>query len=772
MARVLLLNDTATKTLFAVVSENDNMLHFHGVTEAGKEWARWVESQSEPARDLTEVAKSADYGLTADGPKVLTKTLRIELSDYLPLDAPSAKALGVELRQREIDYRALAAVSDRRLAAMAYAVKQPRAFFDPDLGPSGGFRCPLGTPNGGQITDRFGRNCGLGVARRLANRIDGGNGGLSRQVGSRRQSRPDSVSERVEDAKPTLRSRRSVSGGRISGAGGASGSTVDLAGSDRSETVSIEQLREENFKFFQEVDLAFEGAKNDKSVGEKEIDEIVKQRKKQIREVRERADAEKDRRNRAEYEKRYDYLFNDVQRWTRLRKERDETGKRVQAQLNRERQFLTAIEMQNDDLRERIERGNIFDLAEAQKRRDVARGSAEDLRLALSDEALDPEVANVLWKQIAAFEESADVYQEMVDVGERMRANPVPDLPEGGKRPKPARGLAVLASDPDGALLGRRETKNGYALPVVVPVGHKNIYSARDAVRALQEDKIDLADVPDQFLAESIATANKRFEFWFDGDGVNGLTMYKDKVTGKGVGIKFLGGEGYGAQEDLNELVAHHLAERFGFPMGSIRVGGKPDLAAGEKAAAPIVVEHVENIIGSVRAPNEYEFSNADLVRGILLDFAILNSDRHEGNFFMTMDSEGVGHFVPIDHGHAFNGAANIHDGNPTLYGLTLYLDDYQGGGGINQMLPELRDRLQSPDQRDAIANEILQLQESLRRQQEKYDLNDAISSIFDAVSDKAPLTDEGRNHRDAADRIKFLIVIDRMELLDALEGL
>ena len=59
---------------------------------------------------------------------------------------------------------------------MAYEVKAVRAVWDPSLSipgtnRRGGWRCPTGTRYGGQITDRFGRSCGWGVARRIANQI-------------------------------------------------------------------------------------------------------------------------------------------------------------------------------------------------------------------------------------------------------------------------------------------------------------------------------------------------------------------------------------------------------------------------------------------------------------------------------------------------------------------------------------------------------------------------------------------------------------------------
>ena len=78
--------------------------------------------------------------------------------------------------QNVIDFKAKSFLSERNTSTMAYEVKAVRALWDPSLSipgtnRRGGWRCPVGTRYGGQITDRFGRSCGWGVARRIANQI-------------------------------------------------------------------------------------------------------------------------------------------------------------------------------------------------------------------------------------------------------------------------------------------------------------------------------------------------------------------------------------------------------------------------------------------------------------------------------------------------------------------------------------------------------------------------------------------------------------------------
>jgi hypothetical protein len=78
--------------------------------------------------------------------------------------------------QNIVDFKAQSFLSERNTSTMAYEVKAVRAMWDPSLSipgtnRRGGWRCPTGTRYGGQITDRFGRSCGWGVARRIANQI-------------------------------------------------------------------------------------------------------------------------------------------------------------------------------------------------------------------------------------------------------------------------------------------------------------------------------------------------------------------------------------------------------------------------------------------------------------------------------------------------------------------------------------------------------------------------------------------------------------------------
>ncbi len=80
------------------------------------------------------------------------------------------------MHQNIVEFRAKSFLSERNTSSIAYEVKGVRALWDPSLSipgtnRRGGWRCPIGTRYGGQITDRFGRSCGWGIARRIANQI-------------------------------------------------------------------------------------------------------------------------------------------------------------------------------------------------------------------------------------------------------------------------------------------------------------------------------------------------------------------------------------------------------------------------------------------------------------------------------------------------------------------------------------------------------------------------------------------------------------------------
>jgi len=122
-----------------------------------------------------------------------------------------------------LTFKASSFISDQTRSSANFEVKAVRAIWDPSLSipgtnRRGGFRCPVGTRYGGQITDRFGRSCGWGVARRIANQIA--------DIGERLEQRDDGKRKRRLDRRNARMIARLQGGER---AGRLEGGLRDIA---------------------------------------------------------------------------------------------------------------------------------------------------------------------------------------------------------------------------------------------------------------------------------------------------------------------------------------------------------------------------------------------------------------------------------------------------------------------------------------------------------------------------------------------------------------
>lgn len=156
-----------------------------------------------------EEANIPQYQSGTKPPVVTGKTLVFDVSD-IRLDAINASD-----RKNAVEYKALAFIADQTKTTFNYEVKRVRATWDPTLSipgtnRRGGWRCPVGTRYGGQITDRFGRNCGWGVARRIANAITNIGERMENLDDNRRGRRVNRRNERMMN-----RLRRDGQGGRV-----------------------------------------------------------------------------------------------------------------------------------------------------------------------------------------------------------------------------------------------------------------------------------------------------------------------------------------------------------------------------------------------------------------------------------------------------------------------------------------------------------------------------------------------------------------------------
>lgn len=171
---------------YFVATTSDSGTTFRVVLEAAKTLVDAFKDEYKDSKiTKQELSVALDRGMTVEGPMpetLVAQALRrepkpkektdeqVSVSD-LPITFFSTKE-----KREAVEFKARAFVSESRKTTFNYEVKRVRAIWDPGLsipgtGRRGGWRCPVGTRYGGQITDRFGRNCGWGVARRIANAI-------------------------------------------------------------------------------------------------------------------------------------------------------------------------------------------------------------------------------------------------------------------------------------------------------------------------------------------------------------------------------------------------------------------------------------------------------------------------------------------------------------------------------------------------------------------------------------------------------------------------
>lgn len=190
------------------------------------------EPMSDSAKDLAKILRQ-EYGKTPITKPELVQTM--DASKIIEGPSPSGtvtqkKIANISLAKKELQtlpvlsisevllsefsneefknvltFKASSFISDQTRASAHFEIKGVRAIWDPSLSipgtnRRGGFRCPIGTRYGGQITDRFGRSCGWGVARRIANQIA--------DIGERLEQRDDDKRKRRLDRRNARMIRR------------------------------------------------------------------------------------------------------------------------------------------------------------------------------------------------------------------------------------------------------------------------------------------------------------------------------------------------------------------------------------------------------------------------------------------------------------------------------------------------------------------------------------------------------------------------------------
>jgi hypothetical protein len=208
-------------TPFMVVSTTPKGSTFKPMTEDAKELVGILRQEyADTPITKPELVQSMDASKIIEGPSpsgtaVQKKVASLTKIQSEPIELKNLPVLSIsevllsEFSDAEfknvLTFKASSFISDQTRSSAHFEIKGVRAVWDPSLSipgtnRRGGFRCPVGTRYGGQITDRFGRSCGWGVARRIANQIA--------DIGERLEQRDDDKRKRRLDRRNARMMRR------------------------------------------------------------------------------------------------------------------------------------------------------------------------------------------------------------------------------------------------------------------------------------------------------------------------------------------------------------------------------------------------------------------------------------------------------------------------------------------------------------------------------------------------------------------------------------
>ena len=370
----------------------------------------------------------------------------------------------------------------------------------------------------------------------------------------------------------------------------------------------------------------------------------------------------------------------------------------------------------------------------------------------------------------------------------RVPQAPVPDIstPEGGFDVSPPSPKADHSPEKLGRL-----GEDGLPEIKTVPIGNKGMNTKEDAIGYLERGG-DLADVPDDLLAGALSGATGRFEKKDAGGGINAaqindnMFLFKDRVTGKKYFLKYTNGA-VAENEDIHELVGNNIAGRFGMPIGAVRTDGKQKGKgnAPHSAGRALVFEHAANYAeGDIESPrgaaSQGRIKASDRVRATLMDFVIVNRDRHHGNFFVATDANGNKRFVPIDPSLGFDvnwGGRDFQGFDGDDAGFNAWMN-HNYGGRRNEMLNSLRAQFQNQElnRREVIAA-IADVQRSIREAERKNPYMNVVDDALKAGGDGTQQPRAGDNARERVGvrpmrKMKYITDVDPSRLADLILGL
>jgi len=787
-----------------------------------------------------ELSVALDRGMTVEGPMpetLVAQALRREpkpkekFAEKISVSDIPIKYFSANEKRETIQFKARAFVSESRKTTFNYEVKRVRALWDPGLsipgtGRRGGWRCPVGTRYGGQITDRFGRNCGWGVARRIANAITN-IGERLENVDDRRRGR------RLERRNRRMLQRlgRAEEGGRIER--GLRGVAEALEGGDAPKEPRAPKkpaprrrggVRGGGF----DSDARDEGLRDsERRRVRRELEEpgaprtgseeIVEPKPKRPARARRRRASEERAKETAGKRPTGEPMEPSVKPEPKPKRKKP-TAKKPEPKKpstptpekpSTPTDSNDPFDILFDNINMLLERGNIDRLdnddfqrmkslweeqeftLDAQDRfedevRDGNWGDVEELkeRIAINDqekrgaaERISKDIDFLREKNRSAGEREGalrriilnkqdirrrdlenEMFQKAVDDPPWKKPEP-PETPPSNPRaptptpPKPPTSPKADKPKSDGdapkvktAEIGGKQIKEDNKLAPLgddgLPAGkavqpNTKISNAEQAAEHLKNGG-DLRDVPDIFVISALEAntdtdpggpfgpkPDKRYELGNMRGGINGeLRVFTDRTTGKKYLMKYEKRRAHGAQEDVAEVLGNNIAGRMGFPVGGFRFVGSPyQDRQGEGRA--VLFEHVSNYVADpYESPAMFtellDVNVADGVALTLLDFAILNVDRHGGNYFVIEESNGLKRIVPIDMSLTFHQAGffDLDKDYGNAEGLQYWVD---GAGARNNIINGIRTRVKRGElTRQQVKEQVIAVQRRLRESQEK----------------------------------------------------
>ena len=170
----------------------------------------------------------------------------------------------------------------------------------------------------------------------------------------------------------------------------------------------------------------------------------------------------------------------------------------------------------------------------------------------------------------------------------------------------------------------------------------------------------------------------------------------------------------------------------------------------------------------------------SDRVRATLMDFVIVNRDRHHGNFFVATDANGNKRFVPIDPSLGFDvnwGGRDFQGFDGDDAGFNAWMN-HNYGGKRNEMLNSLRAQFQNQElsRREMVAA-IADVQRSIREAERKNPYMNVVDDALKAGGDGTQQPRAGDNARERIGvrpmrKMKYITDVDPSRLADLILGL